>query len=79
MPVIIVTGIPCSGKTSRTLELKNFFESKKNKKVQIISEEAIIEKANFEKNDCFSGIRLKHLIHFCRKFRYYLICFVKFH
>lgn len=56
MPLIIMTGIPCSGKTTRANELKNFFETKKNKKVEIISEEEAILKATYEKNTYYEGI-----------------------
>lgn len=55
MPLIIITGTPCSGKTTRANELKEFFETKKGKKVEIISEEEAITKANFDKNAFYAG------------------------
>jgi tRNA uridine 5-carbamoylmethylation protein Kti12 len=50
-----MTGIPCSGKTNRTNELKKFFEMEKGKKVTIISEEEMIQKAMFDKNNFYTG------------------------
>jgi protein KTI12 len=38
MPLIIMTGFPCSGKTRRSEEIKTFFEErckKENKKLRI--------------------------------------------
>ncbi|KAL0110623.1 hypothetical protein PUN28_013897 [Cardiocondyla obscurior] len=57
MPLIIVTGIPCSGKTTRTLQLKNHFEEKlKNsgQKIEIISESDAIVQAGYDKNVYFA-------------------------
>ncbi|EFA08254.2 protein KTI12 homolog isoform X1 [Tribolium castaneum] len=53
MPLIVVTGVPCSGKTTRSTELKQFFESH-GKEVHVVSEFDQIIKANFEKNAFFS-------------------------
>ena len=50
-----MTGVPCSGKTTRTKELKEFFETKKGKKVEIICEEEAISKATFDKNTFYAG------------------------
>lgn len=50
-----MTGIPCSGKTTRAKELKEYFETKKEKKVQIISEAEAISKATFDKNTFYAG------------------------
>ncbi|CAG9770942.1 unnamed protein product [Ceutorhynchus assimilis] len=49
MPLIVLTGVPCSGKTTRAHELKKFFEEQ-GKEVHIISEYDQIIKANFEIN-----------------------------
>ncbi|KAL1516659.1 hypothetical protein ABEB36_000542 [Hypothenemus hampei] len=49
MPLIIMTGVPCSGKSTRALELKKYFEEQ-GKEVHIISEYEQIVKAGFEKN-----------------------------
>jgi len=58
MPLIIVTGGPCSGKTTRSLELKKYFEDKlKNsgQNVEIISEHDAIIKAGYDKNVFYAG------------------------
>lgn len=57
MPLIILTGVPCSGKSVRTQALKNYFEEL-GKEVHIISEEEQIIKAGFEKNSFYLGIYL---------------------
>nr|XP_034192127.1 protein KTI12 homolog isoform X1 [Osmia lignaria] len=54
MPLIIITGIPCSGKTTRCTELKEYFENKVNKKVEIIHETDFVSKAGFDKNTFYA-------------------------
>lgn len=54
MPLIVITGIPCSGKTTRTSELKQYFENRQ-KKVEVISELEAIQKAGYDKNTYFAG------------------------
>ncbi|XP_078034903.1 protein KTI12 homolog [Augochlora pura] len=54
MPLIIVTGIPCSGKTTRTTELKEYFENKVNKRVEIINEIDVVTKAGYDKNTFYA-------------------------
>lgn len=54
MPLIVITGVPCSGKTTRSQELKEFFENQ-GRQVHIVSENEQIVKANFDKNKFFSG------------------------
>jgi len=49
MPLIIITGVPCSGKTTRTTEIKNYVQEQ-GKEVHVISEEEQVIKAGFEKN-----------------------------
>lgn len=49
MPLIIVSGIPSSGKTFRTKQLATHFE-KLGKKVIIVSEAVTIASAGFSKN-----------------------------
>ncbi|XP_071453488.1 protein KTI12 homolog isoform X2 [Hetaerina americana] len=50
MPLVILTGFPCSGKTSRATELKSFFESEM-KVVHVISEDDAFE--GIEKNSVY--------------------------
>ncbi|XP_011699562.1 PREDICTED: protein KTI12 homolog [Wasmannia auropunctata] len=57
MPLIVVTGIPCSGKTTRSLELKDYFEKKlkeSGQNVEIIIECDAIIQAGYNKNECFA-------------------------
>lgn len=49
MPLIVISGVPSSGKTSRSMELKKFFEEH-GREVHLVSEYEQIKKAGFEKN-----------------------------
>ncbi|CAG9864462.1 unnamed protein product [Phyllotreta striolata] len=61
MPLIIITGVPCSGKTTRAEELRSFFENL-NKQVHIVSEFQQLSKAGFDKTTCYSDKdKEKHL------------------
>jgi len=58
MPLIMITGIPCSGKTTRSLELKSYFEEKlksSGQNVEIISENNTIIQTGYNKNVYFAG------------------------
>lgn len=55
MPLIIITGIPSSGKSTRTAELKIFLEKEHGKKVEIIDEIKTIVKAGYDKNSFYAG------------------------
>lgn len=58
MPLIVITGIPCSGKTTRSLELKSYFETKlkdSGQSVELISESDAIIQAGHDKNTYFAG------------------------
>ncbi|XP_072382545.1 protein KTI12 homolog [Diabrotica undecimpunctata] len=52
MPLIVITGVPSSGKTTRSQELRKFFEEQ-GKEVRIISELDHIVNAGFEKNSFY--------------------------
>ncbi|XP_042877460.1 protein KTI12 homolog isoform X2 [Penaeus japonicus] len=54
MPLILMCGFPSSGKTKRSLELKEYFENEKDKAVTIVSENDFLNK---EKNAIFSDSR----------------------
>lgn len=53
MPLIIICGTPVSGKTTRANQIKDFFENKHKKNVEIISEEDSITKLGYEKNSTY--------------------------
>lgn len=58
MPLIVITGIPCSGKTTRSLELKKYFENKlksNGQNVEIINECDAITKVGYDKNTFYAG------------------------
>lgn len=58
MPLIVITGNPCSGKTTRSLELKEYFERRlksDGQNVEIISESDAIIKAGYDKNVFYAG------------------------
>jgi protein KTI12 len=55
MPLILITGIPSSGKSTRALQIKSFFEDKHERNVYIVSENDIIASSGTEKNIIFLG------------------------
>ncbi|XP_046480604.1 protein KTI12 homolog [Neodiprion pinetum] len=57
MPLIVVTGIPSSGKSSRALELKGYLEKNHSKNVEIVSEFDAIVKAGYDKNTFYADSR----------------------
>lgn len=52
MPLIVITGYPLSGKTTRALELKKYFESAFKSDVVIINEENL----QIDKRDAYKGL-----------------------
>nr|CAD7457867.1 unnamed protein product [Timema tahoe] len=53
MPLILMTGIPSSGKTTRTLKLKSYFEDELKSAVHVVSENILFQKAGIDKNTLF--------------------------
>ncbi|KAH8294436.1 hypothetical protein KR018_000429 [Drosophila ironensis] len=49
MPIVVVTGLPASGKSTRSRQLRQHFETQ-GKRVHLISENEAVPKALFEKN-----------------------------
>lgn len=54
MPLVVMCGYPCSGKSKRAKELKNHFEVSRGKTVHLAGDESL----NFERNAVYSGIIL---------------------
>lgn len=55
MPLIVIAGFPSSGKTTRALELKKFFEQEFQSDVVLINEESFsIDKSEGYKGKIFS-------------------------
>lgn len=61
-----MTGIPSSGKTTRTLELQKYF-SDRGKIVHIVSETEQIAKAGFSKNSFYLGMYAP-IVSICKEF-----------
>lgn len=61
MPLIILSGIPSSGKSTRAQQLKEFYENQ-NKTVHIVSENAAIVKAGFHKNEIFADSQKEKML-----------------
>lgn len=53
MPLIIISGLPSSGKSTRALQLQDFF-TKQGKVTKIVTENFAIPKAGFQKNEYFA-------------------------
>lgn len=54
MPLIVITGFPSSGKTTRAQELKKHFEDA-GKEVHVVTEEEKIINAGFTKDAVYEG------------------------
>lgn len=48
-------GVPSSGKSTRAAELKEFFESQKQKVVHVINENEIVKNSGVLKNDVYEN------------------------
>ncbi|XP_023726235.1 protein KTI12 homolog isoform X2 [Cryptotermes secundus] len=53
MPLILITGIPSSGKSARALEIKSYFEDVREKTVHLVNENDIITASGTQKNVIF--------------------------
>lgn len=62
MPLIIIVGCPSSGKSTRAGELKQFFESQKQKVVHVISENEIVKSSGMLKNDVYESSQKEKVI-----------------
>lgn len=61
MPLIIITGVPSSGKTTRVNELKHYFQES-NREIHIVSEYEQTIKAGFDKNSLYQdSAKEKHI------------------
>ncbi|KAK9502495.1 hypothetical protein O3M35_011265 [Rhynocoris fuscipes] len=54
MPLILIVGLPCSGKTTRAKEIQKFFTETYKKSVHIVSENDVITNKNFDKNAVYN-------------------------
>lgn len=62
MPLIIMTGIPSSGKTHRTLEIKKYFEEERKKTVHVVSEFEAVTKSGYSKNDIYLDAQKEKIV-----------------
>lgn len=62
MPIVIVTGLPASGKSTRARQLEEYLVSKKGKKVHLISENEAVPKALYEKNAFFADSQKEKVV-----------------
>ena len=69
MPLIIITGLPCSGKTTIAHKLKTFFETKKKIKTKIACEENFYTSEE-NRNTIYSGWSYR-LVSFLNLLSYY--------
>lgn len=53
MPLVIICGYPCSGKSTRALQLKNYLNESKNASVTVISE----NDSKYDKNEIYADAR----------------------
>ncbi|KAI5742868.1 protein KTI12 homolog isoform X2 [Diaphorina citri] len=56
MPLIVITGYPCSGKTKRSLEIKRYFEDQNiPNKIIHLNDNDVIKKAGFSKAELYAS------------------------
>lgn len=56
MPLILMVGLPSSGKSTRAIEIKNYFLNTLEKNVFLISDNEIISQMGMDKNILFLGM-----------------------
>lgn len=61
MPLIVITGLPSSGKSTRAAQIQNLFEDR-GKTVHLVSEWKCIQLAGYDKNDYFNDPQKEKLI-----------------
>lgn len=61
MPIVIVTGLPASGKSTRARQLEEYLVAK-GKKVHLISENEAVPKALYEKNAFFADSQKEKVV-----------------
>ena len=62
MPLVIITGIPSSGKTMTALKLKTFLETTKHCNVHLVSENDILKDHSYGKDELYSDSRKEKTI-----------------
>ena len=55
MPLVVITGIPSSGKSKRASQLKEYLEQDHKKTVHIVSDNEVISSSNMSKNALYKG------------------------
>lgn len=61
MPLIIISGLPASGKSTRSSELREYFFNR-GKSVRVVSEDEAITNAGFAKNEFFASSPKEKLV-----------------
>jgi len=61
MPIVVISGLPASGKSTRAQQLKEYFAGK-GRKVHLISENEAVPKALFEKNAFFGDSQKEKVV-----------------
>lgn len=62
MPLIVIVGGPSSGKSARAQEIKDFFETSKEKTVHIVSENDIVKNSEFTKNEVYESSQREKMV-----------------
>lgn len=55
MPLIVISGLPASGKSTRAHQLRQYFEQRHGRTVHIVAENEAIPRAGFAKNEYFAS------------------------
>lgn len=62
MPLIIISGLPSSGKSFRANELREYFSTVKGKTVKVISENDAVPRAGYGKNEYFADSQKEKIV-----------------
>lgn len=62
MPLIVIVGGPSSGKSTRAQEIRNFFETTKEKIVHVVCENETIKNSEIGKNEVYESSQKEKMI-----------------
>lgn len=62
MPLIIISGLPSSGKSYRAEQLREYFSKDRGKVVKVISENSAVPRAGYAKNEYFADSQKEKIV-----------------
>lgn len=62
MPLVVLSGLPSSGKSFRASQLRDFFANEKLRAVHVISENDAVPRAGYGKNEYFADSQREKIV-----------------